>query len=189
MKDGSDSTFVCDELDLLIIGELLRRPDSTFRQIASEAGVDQRTVARRVDLMKADGVIKRTYDVDWEKLGVGTAAFVGCTTSVGERSVGLLREYLRDDPRVVESYDTVGAHQYFVKVLSEDLSSMRNSILSDLEPLTADLSASVISESKPKSYFQFVRYLRETRYPKSRSRSWGQPDGDSMNVKDEYSAI
>jgi DNA-binding Lrp family transcriptional regulator len=166
--------FTVDALSLLIVGELLRQPESTFKGIAAVAGVDQRTVARRVALMKELGVIRQSFEVDWDKLGVGTSAFVGCNTSVGEKALGMLREYIKRDPRIVESFETVGSHEYVLKVLGNDLSDLRNSVLRDLEPLTADLTASVVSsEVKHKDYFQFVRYLRETRYPNTRSSSWG----------------
>jgi len=174
LNDTDEGEFTADELDLLIIGELLRQPDSTFKGIAKVAKVDQRTVARRITSMKDKGVIKPTFEIDWDRLGVRTAAFVGCTTSVGEKALSKLREYLMRDPRVVESYETVGTHQYVLKVLGNDLSDLRNSVLQDLEPLTADLAASVISsEVKKTDYFQFVRYLRESRYPMTRASAWG----------------
>jgi DNA-binding Lrp family transcriptional regulator len=166
--------FAADELDLLIVGELIREPESTYKRIATIANVDQRTIARRIKHMKHAGIVKGAYEVNWTGLGVKTSAFVGCSTSVGEKSILRLRDYLKGDPRVVESYETVGAHEYILKVLGNDLVDLRDSILRDLEPLTADLTASVVSsEVKSGNYFQFVRYLRETRYPKTRSSSWG----------------
>ena len=171
-EDGK--AFAPDALDLLIIGELVREPSSTFKRIASVALVDQRTIARRVGLMKHLGVIRPAFEVDWERLGVGASAIVGCTTLVGERALERLLEYIKEDPRIVESYETVGAHEYVLKVLGNDITDLRNSVLRDLQPLAGDLTTSVVSsELKKKDYFQYVRYLRETRYPGTRSSSWG----------------
>lgn len=173
LDDGK--SFTADALDLVIIGELLREPDSTFKGIAAVARVDQRTIARRVIQMKDIGVIRHSFEVEWGKIGVNASAIVGCTTSVGEKALGKLRDYIRGDPRIVEGYETVGAHEYVIKVLGNDLPDLRNSVLRNLEPLAADLTASVItSQVKKKDYFKFARYLRETRYPETRSFSWDE---------------
>ena len=179
METGrSRKNFASDSLDLLIVGELLREPENTFKKIARIAGVDQRTVASRIRRLKGAGVIRRSVEVDWTKLGVQTSAIVGCTTSVGEKPLGMLRDYIKQDPRVIEGYETVGSHQYVIRVLGNDLTELRNSVFRDLEPLTADLTTSIItSELKGKDAFNFVRYLRETRYPQTRSSSWGDPSG------------
>jgi DNA-binding Lrp family transcriptional regulator len=173
--------FSADELNLLIIGILLREPEATFKGIAAKAKVDQRTVARRVNVMRRNGVIRSIVEIDWKKLGIDTAAYIGCTTSQGERSVARIREYLKSDPRIVECYETVGAYQYILRVLSRDLQSLRDSVLRDLEPMTTDLVASVVSaDVKGKDQFRFVRYLRESRYPKTRSAGWGYSRGSRI---------
>lgn len=69
---------------------------------------------------------------------------------------------VRTDPRVVEAYATIGAHEYFLKVLERDLQRLRNEVLRALEPLTADLAASVISSQiKQSDPSLFLRFLRE----------------------------
>jgi DNA-binding Lrp family transcriptional regulator len=177
MAEGEANYFVADDLDLLIIGELLRKPVTTFKAIGATAKVDQRTIARRVQAMDESRIISQSFDVAWEKLDVATSAIIGCTTSMGQKSVGRLREYMRSDPRVVEAYETVGTHQYILRVLGKSLADIRDTVLRELEPLTADLSASIISsEIKKKDYFQYLRYLRETRYPRTRSSAWGDSD-------------
>jgi len=170
---NAESEFTPDELDLLIIGELLRRPEASFKDLASTAKVDQRTISRRVQTMTQKGAISRSIEVNWAELGVKVAAFIGSTTGLGEKSVAKFLEYVKADPRVVEAYETVGTHQYILRALGNDLPDLRNSILRELEPLTADLTTSVISsEVKDRNHFQFIRFLRETRYPRTRSSTW-----------------
>ncbi|HZW85795.1 MAG TPA: Lrp/AsnC family transcriptional regulator [Nitrososphaerales archaeon] len=167
--------MVVDELDMLILGELSLNPKVTFRDLARKAMVDQRTVAKRVESMEKDGALKFTVSIDWSKIGVGAMAYVGSSTTIGEKTIANFLEYVRGDPRVVQAFETIGAHQYVLRVLEEDLPRLRETVLRELEPLTAELTTSVATLSvKDPGDFKFLRYLRETRFPRTRTYEWGE---------------
>src|SRR5215471_11260605 len=167
--DGGNG-FHFDEVDLRILEALLAHPDLTNKILAKKIGVDQRTVARRIKILGTSGVMKRNIEIDWVKLGFQARAYVGSTTALGERYVSKLLEILRADPRVLEAFETVGAHQYVLHILERDLPSLRESVLRDLEPLTADLDTTVVArEVKPRDQFALMRYLLETKYPRVRA--------------------
>ena len=157
-----EEEFKPDELDLRILEYLVKDSGVEFKRLAEALKVDQRTIAKRVSRMKEKMVFKTTIDIDWSRLGVRASAFVGSTTALGEKDVAKLIDFIRTDPRVVEAYATIGAHEYFLKVLEMDLQRLRNEVLRALEPLTADLAASVISSQiKQKDPSLFLRFLRE----------------------------
>ena len=174
--------FDVDELDLRLIEALVQDPEADFKKLAQNLTVDQRTVARRVHMMKEAGIMRRVTEIGWSKLGLHARAYVGSTTALGEKSVSKLREFIRADPRIVEAYETLGSHQYHMHILEADLPRLRETVLRDLEPLTADLSTTLVtSEIKPRNYLPLVQFLRVTRFPRSEApiSNSGIPPGSS----------
>lgn len=153
--------FSPDDLDLHLLQELSRNPEFTYKQLASLLKVDQRTVAKRILVMREKGVLIPAIEINWAKLGVEASAYVGSTTAHGEKEVSELHEFIRNNPRVVEAFKTIGAHQYFFKIVDTDVQTLRDSVLRDLEPLTADLTTSLISSTVKKDYSPFLQFLRE----------------------------
>ena len=159
-----------DEFDFWIIEKLLSEPEATSKSLARVRGVDQRTVSKRIQRMIRDGVFTRLWEVDWTKLGLAAHAFVGSTTAVGDKAVANLIDMLRSDPRIIEAYETVGTHEYLMIVVTSDLPSLRDSVLRDLEPLTSNLDTSVVArELKKRDQVSLIRFLMETRFPRTRA--------------------
>lgn len=158
--DGED--FRPDELDLKILEHLVENSGIEFKQLAKALEVDERTVARHIERMKQREVFRTTIEIDWQRLGVGASALVGSTTALGDRDVAKLYDFIRNDPRITEAYATVGAHEYLLKILETDLQRLRDGVLRPLEPLTADLAASIISsQMKRRDESSFLKFLRE----------------------------
>jgi Lrp/AsnC family leucine-responsive transcriptional regulator len=154
--------LVADDLDLRILQELSRNPELTYKELGGSLRVDQRTVAKRVLVMKQEGVLTLAVEINWARLGVAASAYVGSTTAAGEKEVARLHEFFRSNPRVVEAFKTIGAHQYLFRILDTDIQTLRDSVLHDLEPLTADLTTSLISSTiKERDYSPFLQLLRE----------------------------
>jgi DNA-binding Lrp family transcriptional regulator len=150
------------EIDLQILEQLAKDGNMQFKQLAEIIGVDQRTIAKRVNKMKESGIIKVTVDIDWSRIGIQISAYVGSTTALGDKDIAKLFNFIRHEPRIVEAYATIGTHEYFLKILEVDLQQLREDILRKLEPLTADLVTSVVStQIKSKDYSLFLRFLRE----------------------------
>jgi DNA-binding Lrp family transcriptional regulator len=158
----SHGSFVPDELDLKILELLVAKGDLEYKEIGKKIGVDKRTVAKRVEAMKTQGVMKITADIDWSQLGVGAYAFVGTQTGLGEKDAASLYSYIKEEPRVIEAYSTVGSDEYFLVVVDEDLQSLREDVLRKLEPLTADLSTAIVSTRiKARNHAQFLGFLSD----------------------------
>ena len=110
-----------------------------FKKLAESLKVDQRTIAKRVSKMKEYSVLKNTIDINWSRIGLGIAAYVGAETGLGEKDLVKLREFIRKEPRVIEAYSTIGSQEYFIKILETNLQSLREEVLMPLEPITSKL--------------------------------------------------
>jgi len=166
-----------DEFDLLLMEIMIKRPGISYKQIAGILHVDQRTVAKRIKTLTAEGVLRQAVEIDWSKLGLQARAMVGSTTARGIEYARKLNDLIESDPRIVEAYETLGSYHYFVEVIEEDAYKMRDSVLRDLDVVTAELTTSLITRRLKYDYSALVRYLRETRFPRSRSRSSRLPNG------------
>jgi DNA-binding Lrp family transcriptional regulator len=159
-RRGRQDAFLPDALDLEILESLVEDGSMQYKEIASKTGVDKRTVAKRVEAMKERGALKITADIDWAQIGAGAYAFVGTQTGLGEKDAASLYAYIREEPRVIEAYSTVGSDEYFLVVVDEDLQSLREDVLRKLEPLTADLPTAIVSTRiKSRNHAKFLRFL------------------------------
>ena len=161
-----------DELDLLLLEGVIRRPDSGYKLLADTLRVDQRTVAKRIGALTTKGILKQSVEIDWSRLGFQAQAFVGSTTARGIDYARRLNELISSDPRIIEAYETLGTYQYFMNVIESDTFSMRALILKDLDLLAADLTTTLVTRKVKNDQRSLVRYLRETRFPRSRDRGF-----------------
>jgi len=158
----SASHLRADELDLMILQILIENGDISHRELAEKIGADIRTIDKHVNEMKKRGVLKITAEVNWPLLGVGAYAFVGTQTGLGKEAAQQLYDYIKKEPRVIEAYSTLGSDEYFFTVLETDFQALREEVLRELEPLTADLSTAIVSTRiKTKNYGAFIAFLGE----------------------------
>src|ERR1700674_4157061 len=139
MTEKNSGKITMDAVDALILRCLLNDVRLPYRAIAGMVKVDERTVARRVETMKSDGVFREIAEVDWIGLGRGTVAYVGCKTSAGDDQRAKLYRFISKQPQVVESYSTVGQNEYLLKTVTRDVHELREEVLTPMEPLTTDL--------------------------------------------------
>ena len=165
-----------DQLDLLILEAMIQNPEISYKDLAKLFHVDQRTVAKRVKTMMAGGVLRRTVEVNWEKLGLAQA-FVSSTTARGIEYARKMSEIVDTDPRIVEGYETLGSYHYFMKIIETDAYRMRDSVLRELDVLAAELTTTLVTKRVKHDYRSLLRYLRETRFPRTRERSGVIPQG------------
>lgn len=159
-RNRGGSEFSPDPLDLRIMQALAEDGSLTNIDLAKKLGVDKRTVANHLDEMKRLGVLKIAAEINWPMIGVGASAFVGTMTALGDEDVARLYDYIKNEPRVVEAYSTVGSDEYFFTVLDTDLQTLREEVLRKLEPLTADLSTAIVSTKiKARSHAAFLSFL------------------------------
>jgi DNA-binding Lrp family transcriptional regulator len=156
---------VPDDLDLFVLEKLIEDSTITFKELATLAKTDQRTIAKRCERLRNAGIVRRaTVDVDWSKLGLTVTAFIGTATSHGDETREKLLEFIQAEPRVLEAYTTLGSHEYFMTVLDSNMEELRAEICDKLEPLTMGLSTSVIVKSiKRPDHQGLLRYLKSVR--------------------------
>jgi DNA-binding Lrp family transcriptional regulator len=167
---STGTPFAFDEFDLLLLEAMVQHPGMGYKDIAKLLAVDQRTVAKRVKALKAEGIVEQSVDIDWSKLGLQAQALVGSTTARGIEYSRRLNELIDGDPRIVEAYETLGSYHYFMKIIETDTYRMRDSVLRDLDVLAAELTTTLVTKKLKQDYRSLIRYLRETRFPGSRSR-------------------
>ena len=159
---GTSSRYELDSLDLAILEEMLTNGRIGFKEMAEITKSDQRTIASRFKRMMKLGIVKRvTIEVDWSRIGFTATAYMGSTTALGEDDRKKLFDFLRGEPRILEADTTIGSHEYFFKAVDLDIAILRAEICTPLEPLTADLTTSIVTNSiKRADYAGLFRYLR-----------------------------
>ncbi len=168
MKEPS---FVLDETDLLILEHMAQDANVSFKQLAESLKVDQRTIAKRISEMKQNGVLKTKIEIDWPRLGLGIATYVGAETGLGEKDVAKLQEYIRKEPRITEAYSTIGGQEYFFKVVETDLQSLRD-VLLPFEPITSKLTSSIISSNiKEHDDVTLLHFLRQRGFSRKKKKT------------------
>jgi len=167
----SEKPFEADELDLLLLEALVQNPGTNYKEIAQKFHVDQRTVAKRIRSLTRERVLKQAVEIDWSKLGLRAQAYVGSTTARGIGYARKLNELISTDPRIVRASETLGTYHYFMEVIDTDVLEMRDSVLRDLDVLASDLTTSLVTRRIKQDYGSLLRYIREARFPRSRSRS------------------
>jgi len=169
--ESAEKTFAADEVDLLLLEALVRHPGINYKEIGKSLHMDQRTVSKRVKILTDAGVLRQIVEIEWQKLGLQATAYVGSTTARGIDYARKLNELIKSDPRVVKAYETLGTYQYLVKVIDTDMFKLRDSVLRDLDVLASDLAPSLVTKKLKEDYGSLLRYLRESKFPRSRSLS------------------
>jgi DNA-binding Lrp family transcriptional regulator len=162
---SSTKMYVPDDLDLLILEKMIEDSTITFKQLAMLAKTDQRTIAKRYEHLKMEGIVRHaTIDVNWSKLGLEATAFIGTATSHGDEIRKQLFEFIEHEPRILEAHTTLGSHEYFMTVLDTSMEKLRGGVCDKLEPLTTGLSTSVVVRSiKRSDHKGLLEYVRKTR--------------------------
>jgi DNA-binding Lrp family transcriptional regulator len=161
----SSPRYVPDDLDLFVLGKMVVDSTITFRQLAKLTKSDQRTIAKRYERLKKEGIVKRaTIEVDWSRLGLTARAFMGTATAQGDESRKELIDFVQHEPRVLQAYTTLGSHEYFMILLDTDIERLRSEVCDQLEPLTMGLSTSVVVKSiKQPDHAGLLDYFRSAR--------------------------
>ena len=115
-----------DELDLGILKRLQIDARRSFRGVASELGVSERTVRGRVKRLLAENVIKIQAVSDVNAFGMTVNAYIGITVSQGltdEVGQSLVQ---RDD--VVQLTRTLGEYDFIAVMIATDRETLLQSV-------------------------------------------------------------
>ena len=104
-----------DERDLEILRVLSQDARIPWRRLAHLLGVSEATVYLRVRRLMEEGVIRGfTAVIDYERLGLGTVAFVLVRSEAP--ALREVRERLRNLDYAIEAYEISGDFNFLVKV-------------------------------------------------------------------------
>ena len=158
-----------DLLDLKILERMSVDGRVSFKELAHLTKTDQRTVASRFERLMGLGIIRRvTIEIDWSKIGLTATAYMGSTTALGQKDRERLFRYLRKEPRIVWAATTIGTHEYFMEAIDVDVRTLRKEVCSELEPLTANLETSIVTDQmKQRDQNSLLGYFRKRRFADS----------------------
>ncbi len=117
-----------------IISILKQNSNLSIREIAKQAKIPTTTVLRRIHALVRDGIITRyTIDVDMEKLGMPTVAFVLMNVDFGffknkNVSQNSIADMVAKHPNVEQCCTVTGRFDFLVKVRTKDISELDNFI-------------------------------------------------------------
>ena len=138
-----------DDLDLRIVGLLLRDGRTPAAQIAEQIGLSRPAVADRLDKLERQGVIRGTTAViDPTQLGRAVTAFIAARgarlSSTGWKK---FRELMRSD-EVLEVHTVAGDDCYLLKVRAESIGGL-NAIINELTsaPISYATRTTIVMET------------------------------------------
>jgi DNA-binding Lrp family transcriptional regulator len=144
---GEDDPLRLDDLDRRIVAQLLEQGRASYAQVGERVGLSAPAVKRRVDRLRADGVITGfAAVVDPAALGWTTEAFIEifCT---GATSPEEIYSSIRKHPEVVAAYTISGDASALVHVRVRDIQHLEQALerLRREDNITATKTAIVLS--------------------------------------------
>ncbi|QSB14886.1 Lrp/AsnC family transcriptional regulator [Natronosporangium hydrolyticum] len=117
-----------DELDKRIVASLLADGRASYAEIGAEVSLSAPAVKRRVDRLRATGVLKGfTAVVDPEAVGWSTEAFVELFC-VGRTSPGQIAQAAARHPEVVAAYTVSGEADALVHLRAADIGHLERAL-------------------------------------------------------------
>jgi len=157
-----------DSLDLVILEKLLANSRIPFKELARQTHTDQRTIATRYQRLVKWGIIgSATIQVNWSKIGFDAMATIGTTTPADEVNRRKLLDFIKDECRVLEAFLALGSHEYVLRVIDSDATSLRKQIITPLELLTSGLGTSVLVERVKSPDYQALLEYAKKKLPRS----------------------
>lgn len=139
-----------DDLDLRIVGLLLRDGRSPASQIADQVGLSRPAVADRIEKLERLGVIRgTTVVVDPETVGRKVTAFVAARGSVHltPKALKMFRDIMALD-EVLETHTVAGDDCYLIKVRTDSIASL-NTLVGKLKepPLSLSTRTTIVMQT------------------------------------------
>lgn len=139
-----------DQTDRAILRALQADPSLSQRALADVVGLSQNACWRRLQAMRAAGVVcGQTLKLDPAKLGLGLAVFVMIRTR--HHSGDWLKQFRRTVsaiPNVIDFYRIAGDYDYMLKVVAEDMNDFDRVYQRLIEKLDLDAVTSYITMEK-----------------------------------------
>lgn len=136
-----------DDLDLRIVGLLLKDARTPAAQIAEQIGLSRPAVADRLDKLERQGVIRGTTAVvDPCALGRGVTAFIAARgATLSSSAWKKFRELMQRD-EVLEAHTVAGDDCYLIKVRAESIGAL-NTLVQQLTALSLATRTTIVMET------------------------------------------
>ena len=139
-----------DDLDLRIVGALLRDGRTPASQLAEAVGLSRPAVAERIDKLERNGVIRgTTVVVDPAALGRRVTAFVAArgSASLTPKAKKAFDTLMKSD-EVLEAHTVAGEDCYLIKVRTDSIASL-NRLVSKLSapPLSLSTRTTIVMKT------------------------------------------
>lgn len=134
-----------DSLDRKILELVLKDARIPFLEVARACNVSGAAIHQRIQKLTNLGILKGSqYNVDPEKIGYETCAYIGLYLKDPERFDEVV-EALREIPEVVECHYTTGSFDMFIKIYTYNNHHLLTVIHDKLQPLGLSRSETIIS--------------------------------------------
>ena len=112
-----------DDTDRRILRHMIAAPEATGSELARRAGVSAAALSRRVDRLKADGVIRGVHAViDWRALGYEVEVSLRVTLDkTAANAFDMFLSAAREVPEVAEIQTFLGRVDVRLSVLARDM--------------------------------------------------------------------
>ena len=112
-----------DDTDRRLLRQLLADPDATGADLAARVGLSQGAASRRIDRLKADGVIRGVHaEIDWRALGYEAEVSLRVTLDKTDpRAFDAFLEAARSVPEVIEIQTFLGRVDVRLQVIARDM--------------------------------------------------------------------
>ena len=134
-----------DALDKKILELVIADARIPFLEVARACNVSGAAIHQRIQKLTNIGILKGSqFNIDPEKIGYETCAFIGLYLKDPEKFDDVLEE-LRKIPEVVECHYTTGGYDMFIKLYAYNNHHLLNVIHDKLQPLGLSRSETIIS--------------------------------------------
>ncbi|WP_438383365.1 Lrp/AsnC family transcriptional regulator [Asaia sp. BMEF1] len=144
-----------DQIDKAILRTLQSDASLSQRELADKVGLSQNACWRRLNLLRAEGVIQgETIRLSQEAIGLGVTVFVMVRTRFHSREwLGQFREAVLSIPHIVDFHRLAGDYDYMLKIVAKDMNAfdgIYQSLISkiELDTVTSYLSMEAIANNR-----------------------------------------
>jgi Lrp/AsnC family transcriptional regulator, regulator for asnA, asnC and gidA len=132
-----------DKTDLTILEKLSRDSRTHCTEIAGELGVATSTIHKRVNQLYNDGIIEQfTIILNPEKSGNMLTTFIGINVDAAKKEDVI--KTLKSIEYVLEVYELLEPYDLFVKVRTQDIRELKESVLRVINGTSGILNTSSI---------------------------------------------
>jgi len=135
--------------DIDLLKYLIRNARTPYTKIASELGVSEAAIRKRIKRLENRGVIKKyTIEVDIKALGYNIDVLIGIDT-LPEKFIDTIK-ILTDREDVIELYTSTGDHMMMIRMWFKDSNELNNFIkyLNSIDGVTRVCPAIILEKIK-----------------------------------------